>query len=53
LDWESFPRDYVLRDIAQRVRDELLGGDPRNGVEMDVAAFDPSSTGEEHSAIDV
>lgn len=42
LDWVSFPRAYELRDIAQRVRDALDGGDPRNGVSMSIAAFDPS-----------
>ncbi|OIU87847.1 hypothetical protein BFN01_07275 [Microbacterium sp. AR7-10] len=45
LDWETFPRAYVLSDVAQRVRDELQGGDPRNGVRMDIAAFDPSLNG--------
>lgn len=42
LIWESFPRAYALSDISSRVRTELRGGDPRNGVTLAVWAFDPS-----------
>lgn len=53
LDWGSFPRAYVLSDIARRVRKELQGGDPRNGVTMDFAAFDPMHTADRTNGAEV
>lgn len=53
LDWDSFPRACVLSDIAQRVRNELQGGDPRNGVTMDFAAFDPRHTADGKNGFEV
>lgn len=40
--WESFPRAYDISDIKDRVKSELRGGDPRNGLTVRVGAFDPS-----------
>jgi hypothetical protein len=42
LIWESFPRAYALSDISSRVRAELQGGDPRNGIALAARSFDPS-----------
>ncbi len=42
LSWESFPKAYDLSDIKERVKRELRGGDPRNGLSLSVSTFDPS-----------